>query len=154
MTSTSPTTVADVLDDTYKEVKRKWLAGAEFAERKHLRGDRNRFIPSPAKQQKLSTMVKKVIYDAGIIRPTIKKSLYCQLYAVMGMIPVTTKKKGQKDDGVPFADLLIHMLTSLRMDNGHTFKVDNSHTTNFPIMEVGWPIQLFRRRCNLVFVCR
>ena len=75
-------------------------------------------------------------YETSTTRPTIKTTLYANLYAAFGHAPTKKVRKGQKAVGVSFAELLCKMLRLVRTDDGHTFEVNEATESKYTISKV------------------
>jgi hypothetical protein len=89
-----------------------------------MRGAHGRYCSKSPDDKKLARVIATVKYNTSTTRPTIKTTLYANLYAAFGLAPTKKLQKGQKAVGVSFSELLCKMLRLLRTDDGHTFEVN------------------------------
>ena len=81
-------------------------------------------------------MIGNIRYANSTTRPTIKTSLYQNVYAALGMEPTTKGAKNEMARGQSMEEVLVFLMNHVRLDDGTTFEVHDCAEKGFPIVQV------------------
>ena len=138
----APRPSADLPNITHGSVRAQLIAGEPLAPRKQGRDAKGGYLSTSERQTKVAKIKAAVTYENSTKRSRVKKALYYNLYAAMGMDPLEKKQSGHRSHGSPFEDLLCFMLRRVVMHDGSTFSVENDSTVGFIIHQV-YATQIF-----------